>query len=550
MSSNLIKKYTQMATPTKGSYLERRIHPQNHEYPQDLQKTLQNGMQFHQNMTNFHHHQRSAYGSGNKDNLNSNSIITLEQENELRGEISYCKEEVDHLKKEIKKFNDVLKNKIVMDEDWGRKKSVKSRSGRKRRGKTRRPKYQNSPQKSRSPDQSSLLLKSVTNNGTANKTIIAPGLSPGKSTHGNNQTTFERILDSSALDQTRVTTFQQKSNQKSMKYLRGSDKRLPTYIEEENQENIPQNYDLNLSKTSRNRIERHPHLDNSRHTPQTSRLSRQEPHYSQRGELKKLKHQHYKTGSFGGQIQSQASPAYTYNSRCTSPNSRKRQVLVEYSRSPQRQYITQAKRDQYNHSYLVQPTSIHPKSPYSSKRQNLKTPNNHNTQRPAHKELIVNLQDEVNFLAKQNTRLKTAIMNSSGIGLIPTFYNLFHNSMDALKNQILSKNVGYQKRISSYENKISSIFQTMAHLKHRIHVQKQKHAEFNDNSIRQIQHLRNINGHLTQENSILNKDALKMSEVLSQKELKIQSLMKEVAMLKKNQFTPEMKQGKTYVFSL
>ena len=44
------------------------------------------------------------------------------------------------------------------------------------------------------------------------------------------------------------------------------------------------------------------------------------------------------------------------------------------------------------------------------------------TQHPvAHKELIVNLQEEVNFLAKQNTRLKAALMNSSGVGLVPAF---------------------------------------------------------------------------------------------------------------------------------
>ena len=59
-------------------------------------------------------------------------MISVEQENDLRGEISNCKEEVDYLKKEIRKFNEVLKTRIIIDEEEKRFKS-RSRSGKKRK---------------------------------------------------------------------------------------------------------------------------------------------------------------------------------------------------------------------------------------------------------------------------------------------------------------------------------------------------------------------------------------------------------------------------------
>jgi hypothetical protein len=108
------------------------------------------------------------------------------------------------------------------------------------------------------------------------------------------------------------------------------------------------------------------------------------------------------------------------------------------------------------------------------------------TQPNVHKELIVNLQEEVNFLAKQNTRLKSAIMNGSGIGLIPTFQRLTHKGMENLRNQFISVSIGYQKRIDHYEHKISSVFQTMAQLRHKILVSKRNNDQFKQSSLGQI----------------------------------------------------------------
>ena len=78
----------------------------------------------------------SLLGSNSKHN---GSNITLEQENELRGEISHCKEEVDFLKHEIRKFNEVLKSKI----GYGCSFKRKSRRGSKRK-RSRSRKYSDS----------------------------------------------------------------------------------------------------------------------------------------------------------------------------------------------------------------------------------------------------------------------------------------------------------------------------------------------------------------------------------------------------------------------
>lgn len=86
------------------------------------------------------------------------SMISVDQENELRGEISNCKEEVDYLKKEIRKFNQVLKNKIILDEEEKKLRS-KSRSGRKRK-----LSKSGLDRNSRSPDQSSIILHTVNKN--------------------------------------------------------------------------------------------------------------------------------------------------------------------------------------------------------------------------------------------------------------------------------------------------------------------------------------------------------------------------------------------------
>lgn len=146
MSQNLIKKYTQMATPTKG-YAQR---------PSIIQKSSPSKESYKRTVSGVERNYELQRKSSNRSNSNKlTSMISMDQENDLRGEISNCKEEVDYLKKEIRKFNEVLKTKNIIDEEEKRFRS-KSRSGRKRklsRGTLER--------NSRSPDQSSIILHTV-----------------------------------------------------------------------------------------------------------------------------------------------------------------------------------------------------------------------------------------------------------------------------------------------------------------------------------------------------------------------------------------------------
>lgn len=146
MSQNLIKKYTQMATPTKG-YTQR---------PGIIQKSSPSKEPYKRTVSGVERNYELQRKSLNRSNSNElTSMISMDQENDLRGEISNCKEEVDYLKKEIRKFNEVLKTKIIMDEEEKRFRS-KSRSGRKR--KLSRGTHERN---SRSPDQSSIILHTV-----------------------------------------------------------------------------------------------------------------------------------------------------------------------------------------------------------------------------------------------------------------------------------------------------------------------------------------------------------------------------------------------------
>jgi hypothetical protein len=54
---------------------------------------------------NYDFHKTNLNGSNSGKKA---SLISVDQENELKGEINICKEEVDHLKREIRKFNQVL----------------------------------------------------------------------------------------------------------------------------------------------------------------------------------------------------------------------------------------------------------------------------------------------------------------------------------------------------------------------------------------------------------------------------------------------------------
>ena len=63
------------------------------------QKTVPNFQKSSRSENYYQHHEH---------NSSSISVLGTEKEAELRGEISYCRDEVDHLKEEIKKFNNVL----------------------------------------------------------------------------------------------------------------------------------------------------------------------------------------------------------------------------------------------------------------------------------------------------------------------------------------------------------------------------------------------------------------------------------------------------------
>lgn len=93
--------------------------------------------------------------------------------------------------------------------------------------------------------------------------------------------------------------------------------------------------------------------------------------------------------------------------------------------------------------------------------------------------------------------------------------------MDSLRNQFLSMNIGYQKKIDGYENKIGKVFKDMGYLKNRIAFEKKKHAEFKKGSVAKISHLQHGNSALASENAARKSDSAKIAEVLNLKELKI-----------------------------
>jgi hypothetical protein len=110
--------------------------------------------------------------------------------------------------------------------------------------------------------------------------------------------------------------------------------------------------------------------------------------------------------------------------------------------------------------------------------------------------------------------------------------------MESIKNRMMAQNFSYNKKIDSYGAKIQNIFKSVSYLKNRIQFEKKQKSEIRQTSFAKINHLQGINATISAENATLNKDALKMAEVLSSKELRIQQLMQEVAALKANQFTP------------
>ena len=485
-------------------------------------------------------HKSDLMGSNSKDHA---SIITVEQENDLRGEISYCKEEVDHLKQEIKKFNEVLKNKIVYEEDWSKDENL-SRSGRKRRPKSN--KYTERINKSYLPkDQSSLYLNTISKQGNLNTDQTIPGLSPSKS----NNVTYERILDTSMLNKSPANINKYQQNTFKQDYT------LPARNHPRNTENVSQNqqrasyqnYVEQKESYHRQSAQNQP-LQEIKHLVNQSRLDINNPRFD------------YRLGSFGGKTFYENSPAHSHSSKAAS---------LTYCKQNQSELPVQNNcRPHQSQNNLTQ-TSVYAKTPYpstiqltnntikqsprypSTQTNEIIQPRGESNNNPRfHKELIENLQDEVNFLAKQNTKLKSALMNSSGIGLISTYHNLYINGMESVNRQVASISMVHQRKIDGYETKMQQVTRSIKYLKGKISSQNINAEKHRKSAAAQIKQLQTLNEGLKSENSNLNKDAFKMAEVLSQKELMIEKLLRENDLLKTNQFTDVIKKGNFFLFKI
>jgi hypothetical protein len=158
----------------------------------------------------------------------------------------------------------------------------------------------------------------------------------------------------------------------------------------------------------------------------------------------------FKTGSFGQQLHSPSSQFYSYSSTGSPVGNKKYHPETRISHK-----VTN--NGHFSKQHLVSKKTLHVRTP-TSNNQFVKAGLVHHQPRRdiqgqgasvssnnpmVHKELIMNLQEEVNFLTKSNKRLKSALMNTSGFGLMTTFQKTALRSLDSLKHHGVSQTVAY-----------------------------------------------------------------------------------------------------------
>lgn len=366
-------------------------------------------------------------------------------------------------------------------------------------------------------DQSSLILKSIIQQDTENKTVISPGLSP--TSKGFNQT-YERILDNSAIGNSQKYQVNQREYHQPQL----------------NQENVSQNRQQAPQNTQR--------YPSSRQTP----VSPQEilkpiqniQKISQVDERRSHTSTNYQTGSFGGQKNSENSPMYSYHSQANNHiqieqhSSTSNMINQESSNRLSMVKTPYPSTNQLPLQYLKTSPQLSPT------RQSL--PTSYQNHPHAQKELIVNLQEEVNFLAKQNSRLKSALMNANGLSLMSSFQKSNVRQMEYITNKMSAISLNYQNKVDLYNAKVQSMTKAVSYLKNKMQEGKKKQKEFKEQALGQIAKLQSQNQNIVQEKTLLDKEGQKMGELMSQKELKIQQLQEELGKYKANQITESMKE--------
>lgn len=173
-----------------------------------------------------------------------------------------------------------------------------------------------------------------------------------------------------------------------------------------------------------------------------------------------------------------------------------------------------------------------------------------------HKQLIISLQEEVNFLAKQNSQLKAALVISQESTGFPKFdhFKIKEKFQKYADKKISSIKSGHKAVLENHETRVVKLQLGVLTLKESFVRRTAKAKEWKTQKIAEISNLQSkVQSSdaqiklLTADRSQLATEVKNLSLVISQKDSQTQNLIQEVQRLAQNQIDDAKKQGELFV---